>query len=111
MTKDCPGWSVVSTQEKTTGSLVVWAPELKTATLGLFEDLSSECDLRDSTSTSAGILCVLGSQTVVPITCKTQSAVSHRSTEPEIISLDAGLCLNRLPALQCTMLGVCLCEQ
>ena len=43
-----------------------------------------------------------GSHTFVPISwmCKKQTAVSHSSTESEIISLDAGLRLDGLPALE-----------
>ena len=43
----------------------------------------------------------LGSHTFVPISwlCKKQTSVSHRSTEFEIISLDAGLRLKGIPAL------------
>ena len=46
-------------------------------------------------------LCVFGSHTFVPISwmCKKQTSVSHSSTESEIISLDAGLRLDGLPAL------------
>ena len=48
-----------------------------------------------------GTLCVFGSHTFVPISwmCKKQTAVSHSSTESEIISLDAGLRLDGIPAL------------
>ena len=44
-------------------------------------------DLKDSTSTSGGTLCVFGSHTFVPISwmCKKQTSVSHSSTESEII--------------------------
>ena len=58
-------------------------------------------DLEDSKSTSGGTLCVFGSHTFVPISwmCKKQTAVSHSSTESEIISLDAGLRLDGIPAL------------
>ena len=43
-----------------------------------------------------------GSQTFVPISwmCKKQTVVSHSSTESEIISLDTGLRLDGLPALE-----------
>ena len=43
-----------------------------------------------------------GSPTFVPINwmCKKQTAVSHSSTESEIISLDTGLRLDGLPALE-----------
>ena len=69
--------------------------------LGLFQDSDFAGDLEDSNSTSGGILCVFGSHTVVPISwmCKKQTSVSHSSTESEIISLDAGLRLDGIPAL------------
>ena len=53
-------------------------------------------------STSGGTLCVFGSHTFVPISwmCKKQAAVSHSSTESEIISLDTGLRLDGLLALE-----------
>ena len=45
---------------------------------------------------------MFGSHTFVPISwmCKRQTAVSHSSTESEIISLDAGLRLDGVPALE-----------
>ena len=45
---------------------------------------------------------VFGSHTFVPISwmCKKQTSVSHSSTESEIISLDTGLRLDGLPALE-----------
>ena len=44
---------------------------------------------------------VFGRHTFVPISwmCKKQTSVSHSSTESEIISLDAGLRLDGIPAL------------
>ena len=46
-------------------------------------------------------MCIFGSHTFVPISwmCKKQTSVSHSSTESEIISLDAGLRLDGLPAV------------
>ena len=43
----------------------------------------------------------MGSHTFVPISwmCKKQTSVLHSSTESEIISLDAGLRLDGIPAL------------
>ena len=66
-----------------------------------FQDSDFAEDLEDSKSTSGGPVCVYGSHTFVPISwmCKKQTSVSHRSTESEIISLDAGLRLDGLPAL------------
>ena len=73
----------------------------KQSRLGLFQDSDFAGDLEDSKSTTGGTLCVFGSHTFVPIRwmCKKQTAVSHSSTEPEIISLDTGLRLDGLLAL------------
>ena len=73
----------------------------KLCRLGLFQDSDFAGDLEDSKSTSGGTLCVFGSHTFVPIIwmCKKQTSVSRSSTESEIISLDAGLRLNGIPAL------------
>ena len=74
----------------------------KQCRLGLFEDSDFAGDLEDSKSTSGGTLCVFGSHTFVPISwmCKKQTAVSHSSTESEIMSLDTGLRLDGLLALE-----------
>ena len=60
--------------------------------LGLFQDSDFAGDLEDSKSTSGGTLCVFGSHTFVPISwmCKRQTSVS----------LDTGLRLDGLPALE-----------
>ena len=73
----------------------------KQCRLGLFQDSDFAGDLEDSKSTAVGTLCVFGSHTFVSISwmCKKQTAVSHRSTESEIISLDTGLRLDGIPAL------------
>ena len=69
--------------------------------LGLFQDSDLSGDLEDSKSTSGGVLCIFGSHTFVPISwmCKKQTSVSHSLTGSEIISLDAGLRLDGIPAL------------
>ena len=69
--------------------------------LGLFQACDFEGDLEDSKSTSGGILCIFGSQSFVPISwmCKKQTSVSHGSAEPEQKSLDAGLRMDGIPAL------------
>ena len=73
----------------------------KQCRLGLFQDSDFAGDLEDSKSTSGGTLCVFGSHTFVPISwmCKKQTSVSHSSTESEIISLNAGLRMDGIPAL------------
>ena len=75
---------------------------VKQCRLGLFQDSDFAGDLEDSKSTSGGTLCIFGSHTFVPISWlrKKQNAVSHSSTESEIISLDTGLRLDGLPALE-----------
>ena len=74
----------------------------KQCRLGLFQDSDFAKNLEDFKSTSGGTLCIFGSQTFVPISWmrKKQTAVSHSSTESEIISLDTGLRLDGLPALE-----------
>ena len=69
--------------------------------LGLFQDSDFAGDLEVSKSTSGGTLCTFGSHTFVPVSwvCKKQTCVSHSSTEPQIISLDAGLRMDGIPAL------------
>ena len=69
--------------------------------LGLFQDSDFAGDLEDSKSTSRRFLCIFESHTFVRISwmCKKQTSVSHSSTEAEIISLDAGLRMDGIPAL------------
>ena len=69
--------------------------------IGTVSDSDFAGDLEDSKSTSGGTLCILGSHTFVPISwmCKKQTSVSHSSTESDTISLDAGLRLDGVPAL------------
>ena len=74
----------------------------KQCRLGLLQDSDFAGDLEASKSTSGGTLCIFGSHTFVPISwmCKKQTSISHSSTESEIISMDAGLRLDGLPALE-----------
>ena len=69
--------------------------------MGLFQDSDFAGGLEDSKAKSGGTLCIFGSHTFVPISwkCEKQTSVSHRSTESEIISSDAGLRLDGIPAL------------
>ena len=59
--------------------------------MALFVDASFASDLEDAKSTNGAYLCIVGPRTFVPVTwvCKRQTAVSHSSTEAEVISLDA----------------------
>ena len=74
----------------------------KQCRLGLFQDSDFAGVLEDSKSTAGGTLCIFGSHTFVPISWmgKKQTSVSHSSTESEIISLDIGLRLDGLLALE-----------
>ena len=85
-----------------TDNIVMWVILLNNADWDCFKTLISRGGLEDSKSTSGGTLCIFGSHTFVPISwmCKKQTAVSHSSTESEIISLDTGLRLDGLPALE-----------
>ena len=75
---------------------------VKQCRLGLFQDSDFPGDLEESKSTSGGTLSIVGSHTFVPIIwmCKKQTSVSQSSTESEIISLDTGLRLDGLLALE-----------
>ena len=78
----------------------MWVMRLNIVDWGYFK-IQTLQEILDSKSTSGGVLCIFGSRTFVPISwiCKKQTSVSHSSTESEIISLDAGLRMNGLPAL------------
>ena len=83
-----------------TNNIVMWEILLSNADWDCFRtDFAG--DLEDSKSTSEGTL-FFGSHTFVPTSwmCKKQTSVSHSSTESEIISLDTGLRLDGLPALE-----------
>ena len=85
-----------------TNSIVMWEILLNNADWDCFKTLTSREILKIQNPLLAGTLCVFGSHTFVPISwmCKKQTAVSHSSTESEIISLDTGLRLDGLPALE-----------
>ena len=69
--------------------------------LALFADASFASWLVDSKSTSGCFLVLMGPNTFVPISwfCKKQGSVSNSSTESELISLDAALRMEGIPAL------------
>ena len=85
-----------------TNSIVMWEILPNNADWDCFKTLISREILKIQKSTSGGTLCVFGSHTFFPISwiCKKQTAVSHSSTESEIISLDTGLRLDGLPTLE-----------
>ena len=69
--------------------------------LGLFQDSDFADDLEYSKSTSLRVPWIFRNRTLIPITWmfKKQTLVSHGSTISNIISLDAGLRMDGLPAL------------
>ena len=69
--------------------------------IACFCDASFAGDIKGSYSTSGMFLAIIGPNTFVPLLwfVKKQGAVSHSSTEAEIIALDAALRMEALPAL------------
>ena len=84
-----------------TNNIVMWETLPNNADWDCFKTPIFAGDLEDSKSISGGTLCIFGSHTFVPISwmCKKQTSVSHSSTESEITSLDAGLRIDGIPAL------------
>ena len=81
----------------------MWEILPNNADWGLFQDSDFAGDLEDSKSTSGWEHCAF--LEVIHLFqevgwCKKQTAVSHSSTESEIISLDTGLRLDGLLALE-----------
>ena len=69
--------------------------------LGSIQDSDFAGDPQGSKSSSGGVLCMFGSRKFPPsVGCaRSETSVSRSSTESEIISLDAGLRMDGLPAL------------
>ena len=70
--------------------------------LAVFSDADFAGDLLESKSTSGCFVAIIGPRTFAPVSalCKTQSCVSHSSTESEIIALDFALRTEGLPLLR-----------
>ena len=84
-----------------TDNIVTWETQHNSAGLDYFKTLILKETLKTQ-SQHGGILCIFGSRTFVPTSwmCKKQTSVSHCSTEGEIISLDAGLRMDGIPAFR-----------
>ena len=69
-------------------NIVMWVTQQNNANWDCFKTLTAR-DLENSKPVTGRTLCIFGSQTFVPLNwmCKKQTAVSHSSTESEIISL------------------------
>ena len=79
---------------------VVGGP-IENCRLLLFADADFAGGNGASKSTSGGILVLVGPRTWAPLgaICKAQGAVSHSTTESEVISFEVGLRTEGLPAL------------
>ena len=68
--------------------------------VGLFQDSYLAGDLEDSKFTFGRIFCIFGGRKFVLISwmCKKQTSVSHGSSESKVISFDAGLRMDGIPA-------------
>ena len=82
-------------------SIVLWEALPNNADWDCFRTLTSR-EILKIQNPLQGEHYVFGSHTFVPISwmCNKQTSVSHSSTESEIISLDTGLRLDGLPALE-----------
>ena len=85
-----------------TNSIVMWVILLNNADWDCFKILILREILKIQNPILEERCAFFGSHTFVPISwmCKKQTAVSHSSTECEIISLDTGLRLDGLLALE-----------
>ena len=86
-----------------TDNIVMWVIILPNdAEWDCFKTLTSREILKTRNPLLEETLCIFGSHTFVPISwmCKKQTSVSHSSTESEIISVDTGLRLDGLFALE-----------
>ena len=74
---------------------------LDSCRLLFFADADFAGEKVESKSTSGGVLVLVGPNTWAPLgaVCKAQAAVSHSSTEAEVISFEFGLRTEGLPAL------------
>ena len=94
-------WSV----NKIAGAVTKWTQACDRRLARLISYINHPNDYRQcchvAKSTSESVLCIFGSRALVPISwiCKKQTSVHHSSAESEIISLDAGLRMDGLLAL------------
>ena len=75
--------------------------DLQDLKLALYSDASFADDLTTSKSCIGTVLSIVGPRTNIPLTwlCKKQTAVSHSSTESEIVALDTSIRVEGIPAL------------
>ena len=99
VTNDYIVWYLTFIRHMNTNIIVMWETLPNNADWDS-QDSDFAGDLEDSKS--GGTLCILESHKFVPISwmCKKQTSVSHSSSESEIISMDARLRLDGIPALE-----------
>ena len=100
VTNVCFVWYLTSITCVNFNSIVV-GNTAKRSRPGLFQESDFVGDFEDWKFTSGETLCVFGCHTIYPISwiCMNQTSVTYISTESEIISLDAGLRLDGITAL------------
>ena len=94
-------WYLTFITHVNTNNIAMWPKLRNNAGWDCFKTLILQEILRTQNPLLEGTLCVFGSHTFVPRSwmCKKQTSASQSSTESEIISLDAGLRLDGIPAL------------
>ena len=94
-------WSRTFIVHVITNNIVMWETLPNNADWDCFKTLILQETLKTQNQPQVEHFCIFGSHTFVPVSwmCKKQTSVSHSSTESEIISLDAGLRLDGIPAL------------
>ena len=94
-------WSRTFILQVNTDNIVMWETQHNNADLDYFKTLILQEILKTQHQHQQEFLCIFGSRTFASISwmCKKQTSVSHSSTEAEIISLDAGLRMDGIPAL------------
>ena len=79
----------------------MWEIQHNNADQDYFKNLILQETLKTRSRFQVKFLCIFGSRTFMPTSwmCKKQTSVSHCSTEAEVISLDARLSMDGIPAL------------
>ena len=101
VTNDYLVWSLTFIKHVNTNSIVMWETLPNNADWDCFETPILQEILKIQNPLLEDHCAFFGNHTFVPISwmCKKQTSVSHSSTESEIISLDAGLRLDGIHAL------------
>ena len=98
---DKQSWIRIFITQMTIVNIVMWGTRHSTADLGYFKNQTLRATLRIQSQPQEVSCAFLEAEHLFQSVgvCMKQTSVSHRSTESEIISLDAGLRMDGLPAL------------